>query len=503
MAKIKSIHAIRQEIDKKFIGFVPQNTSVKPVHIANGLFKRLYGEAFDSKDISRLSYVHKANGHVPKGQSDEEVKQYFETNKRMVGDQISLDSFKLFRLFLQDIINVDRGVFSEKTSMIAFSLSSKMFLNTDSIYQDAGEFIASIIAHVSPDMVDVAKDALNNEWDPISLLFSPAKKTSESIRSYQNDYFEDVVSYKCRSWGPYLQQLTDSSATFASNLLLIPNKLVRLRSINFFAIYQLIRYLFALESLYFSDKQVQPLLFDCSNDSTSSIAKASQVCMINSIQSVSRVYIYFFKRYLIEHQYSIDELLTVDVPVYDESKKPKHPSEYAEIWSMAKNDVMEEDNEDRKYVIFAQALYDMLILDASAEIKLYLTKLGSVSGIFYPPTSTIRNQYKRIVFSQEYVEILVKSCIGRDELVTMNELLNRLYDRFNIIVGGRDQDETILKRYGITQLDEQALQENQSYFEDILRTLNFAEIMADGILHIRIGEQRHDQKHRVVNDRNH
>lgn len=492
MEKLKSIHAIRQEIDKKYIGFIPQNTSVKPVHIANGLFKRLYGSAFNTRDISRLSYVHKANGQIPKGQTDEEVKLYFEEKKKMIGEQISNDSFKSFRLFLQDIINVDRGVFTEKSSMIAFSLTSKMFLNTDTIYQDAGEFIASILSKVSPEIESVVRDALDNEWDPISILFAPSKDTSEAIRTYQNNYFEDVESYKRNSWNDFLSQLDFASKTFSRNLLEIPNKLVRLRLVNFYSILQLIRYLLSMESLYDRTKQVHPLLFDCSNDSSSSIAKASQACMINSIQSVSRVYIYFFKEYL-KTNFSIDELLGSETPLYEEPpKKAKHPNEYAEIWDMAKTDVRDSGDIEEQYSNFAQALYDMLILDASAEIKLYLVKLGAVSGIFYPPTSMTRNQYKRIVFSQEYIEILVKSCVEKNELITMNELLNRLFIRFNIIIGGRNVDETILKQFGITQLDEEALKENQSYFEGILRTLNFAEIMADGILNIRIGESKND-----------
>jgi hypothetical protein len=486
MEKLQSIHEIRKKIDKDYIGFIPQNTSVKPVHIANGLFKRFYGCAYDTKNISKISYVHKANGKVPKGQSDEEVKMYFEKYNKMIGDHINFDDFKSFRLFLQDIINVDKGVFKEKSSMIAFSLTSKMFLNTDNIYQDAGEFIAAVISSVSPELVNIVKESLEDDWDPISILFAPAKITDQPKQVYNENKFEDVISYKNNNWSNFLSKLKSSSIIFAKNLRHIPNKMVRLRLVNFFAILQLIIYLFSLESLYDSKKSVQPLLFDCSDNNGSSIAKSSQICMIKSIQSVARVYIYFFKEYLVE-RYSIDELISSEVPIYEEGKQRKHEDGYTEIWQMAKNDVLEVENTDEKFTIFAQALYDMLILDASAEIKLYLIKLGSVSGIFYPPTTVSKNQFKRIVFSQEYVEILVKSCVESDEIITMNELLNRLYNNFNIIIGGRDQDEQILKQNGITQLDEEALKENQRFFEDKLRVLNFAEIMADGIMQIRIG----------------
>jgi hypothetical protein len=192
MEKLESIHKIRQKIDKKYIGFVPQNTSVKPVHIANGLFKRFYGNAYDTKDISKLSYVQNAKGKIPRGQGTEEVKKYFEDKGKIATENIGIDNFQTFRLFLQDIINADKGVFTEKNSMIAFSLTSKMFLNTDTIYQDAGEFIASVIANTSTKIVEEAKKALDNEYDPISLLFSPAKIDNETKKTYESNYYEDL-----------------------------------------------------------------------------------------------------------------------------------------------------------------------------------------------------------------------------------------------------------------------------------------------------------------------
>lgn len=485
MEKLDSLHKIRQQIDKKYIGFVPQNISIKPVHIANGLFKKFYGFAYNTRDISRISYVQNAKGIIPRGQSDQEVKDYLELNRKISADNIELDQFKTFRMFLQDIINVDKGVFTEKNSMIAYTLSSKIFLNTDNIYQDAGVFIASVISDASSDLQKLVHDALSDTNDPISILFLPVNN-DEVKGNYQASEYEDVASYKMGTWETFQNQLKETSDTLTSNLKLIPNKLTRLRLVNFFSIFQIIRYLFSLESLYKLNDSIQPLLFDCSNDNNSSIAKASQICMINSIQSVSRVYIYFFKSYL-KDKYTIEQLHESEVPLYEDGKKSKHPNEYAELWNMAKKDAIEAQSEDLKYTIFAQSLYDMLILDASAEIKLYLLKLGSVSGIFYPPTNTVRGQYKRVVFSNEQVEILVKSCVKAGELITMNELLKRLYDRFNLIIGGREVDELILKQHGVTQLDEEALKENQSYFEKKLKMMNFAEIMADGILQIRIG----------------
>ena len=53
--------------------------------------------------------------------------------------------------------------------------------------------------------------------------------------------------------------------------------------------------------------------------------------------------------------------------------------------------------------------------------------------------------------------------------------------------------KTLQKSGMILQTDEDALEENFSAFASILESMDFAEIMADGILQIRLGGTNNDR----------
>lgn len=68
------------------------------------------------------------------------------------------------------------------------------------------------------------------------------------------------------------------------------------------------------------------------------------------------------------------------------------------------------------------------------------------------------------------------------------EIRERLWNRFGIVVGGSQFEMRMLQSGGmILQADEDALEENFSSFAATLESMDFAEVMADGILQIRMG----------------
>jgi hypothetical protein len=257
---------------------------------------------------------------------------------------------------------------------------------------------------------------------------------------------------------------------------------------NFFTVLTTIRYLSVLEAIYCGGK-IRPLLFDCSGDKSSSIAKASVNSIININQSITRSYAWFFAQ-LLRRDYSKAELLETDTPIYEKGTKegqdkPKDMRVYADRWNAAKKEA-EGLSEDECYMVFADALFDMLALEASSHPTNYIRALGTKSGVFYPPANNVPN--KRIAFSNEYIELLVKSCVlSTEKPITMSDLLKRLWERFNIIIGGAAEDARRLGEAAITQADEEALRQNKLRFEKRLTSLSLAEIMADGLLQVRIG----------------
>lgn len=136
-------------------------------------------------------------------------------------------------------------------------------------------------------------------------------------------------------------------------------------------------------------------------------------------------------------------------------------------------------------------MYDMLALEASSHPVNCLKILGTASGILYPPDKLHPN--KRFVLSQDVLEMMLRSCVGPDEVLNGKEIRERLWERFGIIIGGSQFELDKIRQSGmIMQVDEDALEANFTSFASVLESMDFAEEMADGILQIRLGGLSND-----------
>ena len=47
----------RVEVNNKYVGFNPDGDSIKPIHIAGGAFRVIYGATLDFKKIKQFAFV--------------------------------------------------------------------------------------------------------------------------------------------------------------------------------------------------------------------------------------------------------------------------------------------------------------------------------------------------------------------------------------------------------------------------------------------------------------
>ena len=89
--------------------------------------------------------------------------------------------------------------------------------------------------------------------------------------------------------------------------------------------------------------------------------------------------------------------------------------------------------------------------------------------------------------------MMLRSCVGPDEVLNGKEISERLWERFGIIIGGSQFELDKIRQSGmIMQVDEDALEANFTSFASALESMDFAEEMADGILQIRLGGLSND-----------
>ena len=339
--------------------------------------------------------------------------------------------------------------------------------------------------------IELARSAIESNQDPITVLATPlfgergpAKmqiEGVENIRCFQEDYSASVT--------PGMQALAQAADRLAQHLKSHPNKMVQLRMGVTLGAFVIVRYMADLEYLYVPNvaSQRPAFLLDLQAEENSPVRLASQRSYIFACQSITRFYSWMFADYLSANNYELDDLAS-DYPGYgsptkkaDEKKKKADEKICREVWSDAVNRA---DSEESQYTAYGQAIYDILALLAEATPIQYLRQLGIRCGIFWPPYNL--QPTKHISPRQDMLEVLVRSVCKPREMLNLPLLQDRLWDTFGIVIGGRPIDLDILIERGIYHADDKALEENQTAFAQKLKDLNFARLLADGVLEVQV-----------------
>lgn len=481
----------RNKVDKEYVGFTPNGGSIKPVHIAGGTLRCIYGGYNTTMNIKRMALVSDSKGNIPAGN---ELSAIYENllEKEAIEDGIGEGSLDSLRNVMQKLLSADKGVYvvkGLKDGMISYSAGSKYFLTKPAMYEDIGEFIGGLLREYCPELADYIKEVLDDGNDPISLLFKPVLE--DSMETFERMRHEDIPAFKEQNasvkW--FLKGIQDSGVCLKKNFEKHPNSLTQLRLFNFFCIFQLIRYMALLEAFYCGEA-IRPILLDFTglSPSQSSVARASEMSYTQMHKSINRFYAWGYAKQLEAEGFDKEALLKSETPVYEQNKKLSKAGkeELDTLWGLAKERAEQAKSDDAARLIFGETMYDMLALEASSHPVNCLKALGTSSGILYPPDKMHPN--KRFVLSQDLLEMLLRSCVEPGEILSGSEMRSRLWERFGIVVGGSSFELNKLQSSGmILQVDEDSLENNFSAFADTLEAMDFAEIMADGILQIRLG----------------
>lgn len=495
-------------IEKQYVGFQPNTTSVKPAHIANGMLRTVHGATYSTRLLNQFVFSETQKGKVPKGHELEAVYDQLIEQERVDEQYVQMQDIPTFRRLLKRVVGADSAVF--EGSMASYSAGHQYFLTNDSIAQDGGELVAHCLSEGETHLIDYLRKTLQLEDDIVTLLCLPllpdpssdqeGKRITTGIsaddaQSNVPDFFVTAVRQTSNNsltrTGDMWLGLFEAANTLAVHLTHHPNKLFSLRLATLFACYVIARHLTTLEAYYVPDAldRVSPYLLDFSQSGGTSIAKASAQTYTKATQSVVRFYGWAFSEYLRERfNGNPAPLLQADPPLYKgrtandakvSKKAEKEFNEAKAIWEIAR---LRAQDEDDKFRVFGEAIYEMLSTQANAEATRYLGAIGLRAGILYPPNQA----NKRFVLKQDTLEMLVRGAVKPNETIDMAELQERFRHRYQLIIGGTTRDEEELEQFGVYQFDRDSLIENRKRFANALRKLDFAEMLADGVLQVRL-----------------
>jgi hypothetical protein len=480
-----AIEDLRVETERRYIGFAPTSTSVKPVHIANGLFRGILGRTTSTRSLFRFVFSQTDRGVVPPDHDLESVYSSLVTEDRIEAEEVSKTDLARLRVLLKKVVAADKAVFP--SGMESYTAGHALFVSRDRIAQDGGMFVAEWLRRSYSPLESFLQSALQRTDDTITLLCAPFLVDEPRVDTPPYHYEEmNFFSARPTAVAPLWDGLAEAAACLELHFRSHPNKLFSLRLAVLFAGFVLFRHLSSLELCYVPDArpEVTPLLVSFALSPTEPVARASLMTYTATCQSIARFYTWAFGEYL-RSRFTLGELAD-EAPVYNRgarAQRSQAEEQMQGVWRIALDGAR---NATDPFPICGQALYDLLATQAEASPITYLRQLGVRSGLLYPPMNTY--PAKRLRVEHDTLEMLVRGAIAPGETIDMPKLQERLWTRYGIVVGGSIEDEERLLQAGAFQADHSALAENRSRFGKALMQLDFARSLADGVLQVELGD---------------
>jgi len=168
---------LRRIYDSEF-GFVPTNASMKPVHVANGMARRVLGTQTDFAPLAQVlrQFVdnQKGNFKEERNPNDAIITMYGDRFTDHFGNRPSNEAMTRFRSLAKETLGADDAVFP---TMASFTLSHERMLTGDISDNGAGDFLASLVTAGAPSRPDTAaalmRTLLRNDTDPWTTISWP------------------------------------------------------------------------------------------------------------------------------------------------------------------------------------------------------------------------------------------------------------------------------------------------------------------------------------------
>ncbi len=473
-----------KKVNDSFVGFgLYKGRKVKPVHVANGVFRVLCGQILNNAGVKKLSLVESKKGI--KGYDTTSVLQELVDDDRLE-DDIREDEFDAVRRIIQKLLDADSAVYIDKSKsdhMLSFSLSSKYFITSTAMYEDAGEFIGNVIRGACPALTNYIVSLLDDANDPISQLFIPVTSDEVSYSVNVENKFAELFPEHTQNEVAknFIASIKVSGGCLLQNLKNQPNTFTQLRLFNIFCMFSLFRYIAYLEA-FCTTAKLPPILLDFSGE-TGSIADASSATYANIRRSLSRFCSWAYA-HILEEDYTVAQLKNSGDPVRKTGAVSQETKDAIKsIWKMAKDEAANAEG-DATYIIFGRAINNILAREADFHPGNYIRAVGLLSGILYPPNSS----NNRFVISQDVLEMLLMCTVNPGVPVTGNIVRKRLWECCGVLIGGTSFEESVLHNAGVVlQADVDALEQNFENFAYTMEELGFADAKADGILQINLG----------------
>lgn len=456
-----------QKVAEDTWGFVP-NRQVKPVHMANGLFRELMQQR------GSPGLLQKAAGGFLSGRTKittEQLRQDLLDHVIASGGDGEIDFNRLegLRAALDVVLNQDRAFFGN--GPFTPTLTHHLQVTGDPSDRGTGRFLAHVLLGGSPKMVKALSKVLQDETDDVFLLTAPLLKERDA--GLLPDPDPNISNLVSRS--PILKSVQQAFDTLAlhADRLDKTSFLQRTVTLACFALH--------LHLVNASGKRDawNPLLL-CAPDPSSEIREASRATLRRAMQEVVRA---FEEGVVREYKKSGEDDKDGDgyktmFRQYVEVDKTAGRRRFEQFCQDF--DVESAAAED-PFHAFARAFTQSAFADLGSSAPIDFTKdIGRLAGLVFPRGAGRGDKY--YCPAPQFIDALVPSLIEPDDTLTVDDFWHLAWERFGLVSGTlANQDATRLRAWGIPSLSAQHLQENGQRLLNEMVKVGYARVYADGM----------------------
>lgn len=481
--------------DEEF-GFLPTNASMKPVHVANGLSRRLLGITNDHTPLARVlrQFVKNQRGDYldERNPNAAILEAYGPQFEDRFGNPPTDEALTRFRSLAKETLGADDAVFPTQAS---FTLTHRRMVTSDISDNGSGDFLAAFLRAGAPardhPAADLLEHLLDTDTDPWTMIGWPllgigdeheapmgprAKVRSDRSATLLSTTAQgDFVSGTLQDLRLRYDQLATYEASFGA-------KLTTLRRLLLFGAFVLHVHMIRRYGDVVETGQQPPILLDLFDGRLRSLREASAATLQNGFRAIEQLVITKIRAHLGEVCCSDPQAFLDSLPNDQESNALRDEFSAQDpgsdpLWALAE--------------AFWKVGYSGV---GPGEVKGLpwnaLLALGRRSGYLLPYDNRGRGgkEHKRYGVNAEFAEVLVAATVKPGDPLDFDDFLDLLRSSFGIVVG-RTVDFEVIRRNDLraageigrsVSVNEGDLRLNLTAFRDLIVDIGLAKSYADG-----------------------
>lgn len=487
---------LRRIYDEDF-GFLPTNSSMKPVHVANGMFRRLVGVTTDHSPLARVlrQYVkNQVGGYMEERDPNAAILADFgDRFKDNYGNAPNDDDLTAFRSLAKETLGADAAVFS--TNQASFTLSHRRMITSDLSDNGSGDFLAALLTggegKRSAQSALLIRTLLDEDADPWTMIGWPMLDIGEE----RGATLTGAAQARAERILPLLA--TDSLGLFESPTLRELRarydqlacyeeqhgaKLTTLRRMVLFGSFVIHVHMIRRAGDVIHDGPRPPILLDLFDGRRRSLREASAATLQAGFRAIEQLVLHRIRSYVTDVcGEKVGEFLA-GLPQSNDTDLLRTEFEAQGI-DVEPADALAETYWKRGYSGVGPKSVKGFPWHA-------LLALGRRSGYLLPYDDRGRGgkEHKRYGANAEFAEVLVATTVAPGDPIDFDDFLDRLRDSFGIVVGRRVDFDVIRRndlRLGATlqrsvSVNENDLRVNLLAFRNLIIDIGFAKSYADG-----------------------